>query len=211
MFNAKKVILIGGGGHCKSVIDVAKSSGYCIYGIIERPECRSPNVLDYPIIGTDDDIPNYINDAEFIITVGQIKNSDLRIKLDTIIKKVGGQLATIVASTAHVSDYASVGEGTVVMHYAIINADARVGRNCIINTHSNIEHDVSIGDFCHISTGAIVNGHCQIGNRVFVGSGAIIANGVSVCDDCIIGAGAIVTKSILQKGTYIGNPARIKG
>ena len=56
----------------------------------------------------------------------------------------------------------------------------------------------------------MVNGNCQIGNRVFIGSGAIIANGVTICDDCVIGAGAVVTKSITEKGIYVGNPAKIK-
>lgn len=210
MSNIRNLILIGGGGHCKAVIDVAKDAQYCIQGILEHQLCDCENVLGFPIIGVDDDIPKYVNNSTFIITVGQIKDPTLRIKLDTLVKNVGGDLATIVATTAHVSDYASIEEGTVVLHYASINADAHVGRNCIINTHSNIEHDVKIGDFCHISTGAMVNGNCQIGNRVFIGSGAIIANGVTICDDCVIGAGAVVTKSITEKGIYVGNPAKIK-
>ena len=206
----KNLVLIGGGGHCKSVIEVAESAGYTILGILDRPEEVGKKVLAYEVIGVDDDIPKYVNNSAFIITVGQIKNPTLRIKLDTLVKNVGGNLATIIATTAHVSDYALIGEGTVVLHYASINADAHIGRNCIINTHSNIEHDVKIGDFCHISTGAMVNGNCQIGKRVFIGSGAIIANGVTICDDCVIGAGAVVTKSITEKGIYVGNPAKIK-
>ena len=210
MSNVKNLILVGGGGHCKAVIDVAKDAKYSIQGILEHPSCDCEDVLGFPIIGVDDDIPKYVNNSAFIITVGQIKNPTLRIKLDTLVKNVGGNLATIIATTAHVSDYALIGEGTVVLHYATINADAHIGRNCIINTHSNIEHDVKIGDFCHISTGAMVNGNCQIGKRVFIGSGAIIANGVTICDDCVIGAGAVVTKSITEKGIYVGNPAKIK-
>ena len=36
--NQKNLILIGGGGHCKSVIDVAESAGYNILGILGMPE-----------------------------------------------------------------------------------------------------------------------------------------------------------------------------
>ena len=154
----KPLILVGGGGHCKSVIDVADSAGYSILGILDRPEEVGKKVLSYDVIGTDDDMAKYVDQAEFIVTVGQIKSPDLRIKLHKMLEQVGAKMATIVASTAHVSKYAQLGVGTVVMHQAVVNADAKVGKGCIINTFANIEHDVVIGDYCHISTGAMVNG-----------------------------------------------------
>ena len=70
----KNLILIGGGGHCKSVIEVAESVGYNILGILDRPEEVGKKVLAYDVIGVDDDIPKYVNNSAFIITVGQIKN-----------------------------------------------------------------------------------------------------------------------------------------
>lgn len=210
MCSHQKLILIGGGGHCKSVIDVAESAGYAIIGILERPDYHADNIMGYKIVGNDDDIDRYVEDAGFVITVGQIKDARLRIKLSEQVVNAGGKFATPIASTAYVSNHAKIGEGTVIMHQATVNADANIGKNCIINTHCNIEHDVKIGDFCHVSTGAMVNGNCVIGNRVFIGSGAVIANGISICDDCVIGAGAVVTRSIECVGTYIGNPAKIK-
>ena len=154
----KPLILVGGGGHCKSVIDVAENAGYTILGILDRTEEVGKKVLGYDVIGTDDDMVKYVDRAEFIVTVGQIKSPDLRIKLHEMIEQVGGKLATAVAPTAHVSKYAQLCEGTVVMHQAMVNADAKIGKGCIINTFANIEHDVVIGDYCHISAGAMVNG-----------------------------------------------------
>lgn len=206
----KNLILIGGGGHCKSVIDVAESAGYNILGILDMPEDIGKAVLDYKVIGTDDDIPQYADKAEFIITVGFIKNPAIRIHLYNKVREAGGKLATIVASTAHVSRYASLGEGTIVMHQAIVNAGARIGENCIINTFCNIEHDAVIGDQCHISTGAMVNGDCKVGKMCFIGSQAVLANGISICDDVIVGAGSLIRKNILKPGIYSGNPAILK-
>ena len=156
----KNLILVGGGGHCKSVIEVAESAGYTILGIDDRPEELGKLVLDYKVIGVDDDIPQYVEKAEFVIIVGFIKNPALRIKLYNKVKEAGGKLATIVASTAHVSKYATLGEGTVVMHQAFVNAGAQIGNNVILNTFTNIEHDAVVGDQCHISTGTMVNGDC---------------------------------------------------
>ena len=206
----KNLILVGGGGHCKSVIDVAESAGYNILGILDMPEDVGKLVLNYKVIGTDDDIPQYVDKAEFVITVGFIKNPTTRIKLYNKVKEAGGKLATIIASTAHVSKYAIIGEGTVVMHQAFVNAGANIGANSIINTFSNIEHDAVVGDQCHISTGTMVNGDCKIGDRCFIGSQSVLANGTSIADDIVVGAGSLVRKSLCRKGIYSGNPAILK-
>lgn len=208
--NSHNIILLGGGGHCKSVIDVAESAGYNILGILDMPEDVGKRVLDYKVIGTDDDIPLYVDNAEFVITVGFIKNPTTRIKLYNKVKEVGGKLATIIASTAHVSKYSTIGEGTVVMHQAFVNAGAQIGANCIINTYCNIEHDAQVGSQSHISTGTMVNGDCKVGERVFIGSQSVLANGIEVADDIIVGAGSFVRKTIRQKGIYSGNPAILK-
>lgn len=207
----KHLILIGGGGHCKSVIEAAESAGYSILGIFDMPDDVGNEVLSgHKVIGTDDDIPAYVDKAEFVITVGFIKNPSIRIELYNKVKTAGGHLATVIASTAHVSKYATIGEGTVVMHHAFVNACAKIGKNVILNTFVNIEHDAHVGDQCHISTGTMVNGDCKIGERVFVGSQSVLANGIMIGDDIIIGAGSLVRKSIFEKGIYSGSPAIIK-
>lgn len=207
----RPLILIGGGGHCKSVIEVAESAGYEIKGILDMPDEVGKEVLPgHKVIGTDDDMPQYVDKAEFVITVGFIKNPALRIKLYNKVKAAGGRLATIIASTAHVSKYAELGEGTVIMHHAFVNAGAKIGDNCIINTFVNIEHDAEVGNQCHISTGTMVNGECKIGENCFIGSQSVCANCIEIASDIIVGAGSVVRKSIRVKGIYAGNPAILK-
>lgn len=207
----RPLILIGGGGHCKSVIEVAESADYEIKGILDMPDEVGKDVLPgHKVIGTDDEIPQYVEECDFIITVGFIKNPALRIKLYNKVKAAGGRLATIIASTAHVSKYAELGEGTVIMHHAFVNAGAKIGDNCIINTFVNIEHDAEVGNQCHISTGTMVNGECKIGENCFIGSQSVCANCIEIASDIIIGAGSVVRKSIRVKGIYAGNPAILK-
>ena len=206
----KPLILVGGGGHCKSVIETAESAGYSILGALDLPEEVGTEILSTKVIGTDDDIPAYVDKAEFVITVGFIKNPAPRINLYNKVKEAGGKLATVIASTAHVSKYSTIGEGTVVMHQAFVNAGAHIGANCIINTFCNIEHDAQIGDQCHISTGTMVNGDCKVGDRCFIGSQSALANGITIGEDIIVGAASFVRKSISEKGIYSGNPAILK-
>lgn len=210
MMQTKNLILVGGGGHCKSVIDVAESAGYKILGILDIHENVGKKVLGYSIIGTDDNLSDYKDCALFIITIGHISDVSLRLKIHDKIINAGGKFATIIASTANVSKYCTIGSGTVIMHQAVVNADAKIGEGCIINTFANIEHDTIIEDFCHISTGAMINGNCIIGKGTFIGSQAVLANGVSISNGCIISAGSFVRKNILNKGIYSGNPALLK-
>ena len=204
----KPLILVGGGGHCKSVIDVAESAGYTILGILDREIPTGESVLGYKILGNDDLIEPYLDKAEFLVTVGQIKSPAIRIRLNKMVKEAGGILATVIAPTAHVSKYASIGEGTVVMHQAIVNAGAQIGMGCIVNTFANIEHDVKIGNFCHVSTGAMVNGEAEIREGTFIGSQSVVNQCVEVCKLTVVASGSVVHKNITESGVYAGNPIK---
>lgn len=206
----KKLILVGGGGHCKAIIDVAISAGRSILGIIDNALPTGSSVLDIPVIGNDDNLSDFICDnVEFIITVGQIKTSAIRHKLAEKIIQAGGKLATpIIADTAHIAAGVNIGQGTVIMHNTVINSDSSIGENTIINTGAIVEHDCKVGNFVHVSTGAIINGASTIENDTFIGSHATIANVIHIAKDSIIGAGSVVIHDITQSGTYCGIPAK---
>ena len=206
----KPIILIGGGGHCISCIDVIEQTGlYQILGILDVPEKLGIKVLNYSIIGTDNELDQFLPDcSDFLITVGQIKSSSVREKIFLTVKKAGGNLPVIISPIAHVSKYANIAEGTIVMHHAFINAEAFIGKGCIINTKALIEHETIIGNFCHISTAAIANGQVRIGDCCFIGSNTVIANNTNVAAKTIIAAGSQVLRSIDASGTYIGQPLR---
>lgn len=205
----KNLILVGGGGHCKSVIDIAECLGYNILGILDRHEEKGKRVLNYEIIGEDADMGRLADQAEFLVTVGQIKSPELRIRLHRHLAEAGCRLATIIAPTAHVSRYAKIGEGTVVMHQAVVNADAKVGHGCIINTLANIEHDTIIDDYCHISTGAMINGGARIEAGTFIGSQSVVNQGITICSEVVVASLSVVNRDITKKGVYAGTPAAI--
>jgi sugar O-acyltransferase (sialic acid O-acetyltransferase NeuD family) len=210
MQETQNIILIGGGGHCKVVIDVIETQNkYTILGVVDLPEKLGQSILNYKYIGTDPDIPKLAEQCpNFVITAGQIQSPALRMMLFNAVIEAGGRLPIIISPTAHVSRYAQIGISTVIMHQSIVNTDARIGDNSIINNKVLIEHDAQVGNHTHISTGAIINGAVKIGNRCFIGSRSVTVHGVSVADDVIIGAGAVVTKNIAEAGVYVGSPAR---
>lgn len=192
------ILLLGGGGHCRSVIDVIEqSSQFAVRGIVQRSEDGTDPVLGYPVLGDDAALAELLADCpNALITVGQIRSASLRRRLYAQLQEHRACLPVLVSPRAYISRHAELGPGSVVLHGAIVNAAVQAGVNAIINTQALLEHEVKIGDHVHIATGARVNGGVQIGDGCFVGSGAILHQGVQIGADCVIAAGAIVAQDL---------------
>jgi sugar O-acyltransferase (sialic acid O-acetyltransferase NeuD family) len=204
------IILLGGGGHCKSCIDVIEQEGkYEILGITDKKEKIGMMMGGYPVIGTDEDLPALKKTCRnYLVTVGHIQNPDTRIALFNLLKELGVTLPVIISPHAVVSSKASIGAGTIVMHGAIVNIEVSIGENCIINSGALIEHESIVGDHCHISTYTILNGQCTVGEASFIGSRTVMSNNTSVPKNTLVAAGSVILRSLEKPGTYIGNPLR---
>lgn len=77
------------------------------------------------------------------------------------------------------------------------------------NAHAG--HDCIVHDLVQLRCNAIIGGHVTAmeGARVYLG--AIVHPRLTMPKYCIVGMGAIVTKKIVlvDKGVYVGNPARL--
>jgi len=188
------IILIGGGGHCKSCIDVIEMQDkYTITGIIDLSENIGKKLLGYPIIGCDNNIEQLSKSySNFFITLGQIRDYSKRKKIFDQLVSLEVTIPFVISPFAYVSKYSKIGAGSIIMHHAIVNTDASIGQNCIINTRSLIEHDAFIGNHCHISTGAIVNGGVKIGDCSFYGSGAVSKEYIELPEYSFVKANSIV-------------------
>jgi sugar O-acyltransferase (sialic acid O-acetyltransferase NeuD family) len=185
------ILLIGAGGHARACIDVVEQHGeFTIRGLIGTPEEVESVVLGYEVPGTDGSIPSFRHlAANALVTVGQIKTPDPRMRLFALLEEGGWLMPPIVSPRAYVSRHAEVGAGSIVMHGAVVNAAASIGRNCILNSNSLVEHDSTVADHCHISTSAAVNSGVCIGAGAFVGSGSSIRQGLTIGERCVIGMG----------------------
>ncbi|WP_108063709.1 NeuD/PglB/VioB family sugar acetyltransferase [Poseidonibacter lekithochrous] len=188
----EKIVLVGGGGHCHSIIDVIEQENkYEIIGIVDKSELKGNKILDYEVIASDDELKTvFTTCTNAVISVGQIESYSIRERIFNNLKFIGFNLPSIISPLAYVSRYSSIDEGTVIMHHALVNANAKIGRNCIINTKALIEHDVIIEDFCHISTSSVVNGGVKIKKGTFFGSNATSKQSISL--EGFIKAGSLV-------------------
>ncbi|MCG3773367.1 MAG: putative acetyltransferase EpsM [Nitrospira sp.] len=198
------LLLIGGGSHCRSCIDVIESTErYEIVGVVEREGGPSALVLGYPVVGSDDEVGELLAQwRTVLVTVGQITSPATRIRLYECALLGGAIFPVIVSTNAYVSQRAEIREGTIVMHGATVNTGARIGVNCIVNSQALVEHDAVVGAHSHIATGARVNGGVTIGEGSFVGSGAIVNQGVTIGAGCLIASGSIIGQDV-PPGTQV--------
>lgn len=201
----KKIILVGGGGHCKSCIDVIETKKrFSIIGIVDNYTHSSCKLLGYPIIGTDDYLPKLIKKSNnFLITIGQIKEFKVRLNIFQYLINLGANFPIIESKYSYKSKHSTIGIGTILMHHSIINSNVDVGKNCIINSKSLIEHDSKVGDNCHISTGVVINGGVTVGSNSFIGSNTTIKQGVVIGKNVVIRAGSYVSKNVPDGETVL--------
>jgi sugar O-acyltransferase (sialic acid O-acetyltransferase NeuD family) len=189
-----KLLLIGGGGHCKSCIDVIEQDGqFEIVGIIDKVDKIGKKVLGYNIIASDRELPKLRHQFDYaLVTIGQLSTAELRIGLYNTLKKLEFNVPTIFSPFSYISKYAQIGDGTIIMHHAVVNAGAKIGKNCIINTKALIEHDATVGNHCHVSTNAIINGGVYVSDSCFIGSAAITKQCVQIPENSFIKAGSVI-------------------
>lgn len=208
----EKIILIGAGGHAKTIIDTLEQQGrYEIAGFVDRERTELEIYHSYKVIGCDSDLKTLYQKGihTAVVCIGFMGKSKVRNRLYCELKKIGFMLPVITDSSAVVACDAKIGEGTYIGRNAVVNADAKIGKMCIINTAAIIEHECEVGDFTHIAVGAVLCGQAAVGENTMIGANATIIQGVSVEKECIVGASSLVLKDVPCNSKVIGIPARI--
>lgn len=204
-----KIIIIGGGGHSKVVIDHVKRLG--VYEILGYTDLIDKGLLlGVKYLGTDEVLSKIINthkNCKAVIGIGNVILSDKRFKIYSMLKQLGFELPVIISKNAIINEKVKIDEGTVVFDGVTINACSSIGKCTIINTGVIIEHDCQLGDFVHIATGAVLSGGVKVKNNSMIGSGATIIHDKTIGENCLIGSGSVVTKNLLYAGIYVGIPA----
>ncbi len=205
------IILIGGGGHCKSVIDsISKSKEYNIIGILDLHDKVGDEILGIKVIGTDDKLEYYYKSGikNAFLTVGSIGDTRLRRKLYSMTLNIGYSFPNVIDNTAIVSDKVKIGHGNFIGKGVIINASTKIENNCIINTGAIIEHDCHIESFCHIAPGTTISGNVVIGENTHIGANSTIIQNIEIGRDSVIGAGSVVIRNIGNNIKAYGNPCK---
>ncbi len=208
---SKKLLLIGGGGHCKSVLDsLLELNEFAKIGIVDTKENLGKSVMGVTVVGYDDDLPALFKDGYryAFVTIGSIGNPTLRIKLFNLLSEIGYEIPFIIDNSGKVSKQAIIEQGVFIGKQSIVNAGAVIQKGAIINSGSIVEHDCQIGAFSHIAPGAVLGGEVVVGENSHIGSNVTVKQQVHIGSNSIIGMGSVVLQNIGSNTLAYGNPCR---
>lgn len=206
---AAGVVIIGGGGHAKVVIESLRAAGQDIAAIVDAdPTPRE--VLGVPVVGDDLALQGLRDKGldKLFVAVG---DNRLRQTLGRKARELGFSLVNAIHPSAVISPSARLGDGVAVMAGAVVNAESWIGDLAIINTGAVVDHDCRLGAACHLGPASALAGGVSIGDRAFLGVGVRVIPGVAIGADTIVGAGGVVVRNLPDAKLAIGVPAKIKG
>ena len=192
------VIVLGGGGHGRVLIDLLQLTGRPILGVCDPQLPRGPaGPMGVAVLGGDEALLEQPRDAvELVNGIGSTRSLTARAAIYRRFSDAGFRFAMLRHPSAVVARSAALGEGAQIMAGAVVQCGAEIGANSIVNTRASVDHDCRIGNSVHIAPGAALSGAVLVGDRSHVGTGAIIIQGVRIGADCLIPAGAVVLRDV---------------
>ncbi|NLP48775.1 MAG: acetyltransferase [Clostridiales bacterium] len=205
--------MIGGGGHCRSVLDcLLEQAVFSEIAIVDDFLPLGTQVMGVAVIGPTDAPESYrrMGFTHAFLAIGSVGNPKIRQDFFESYSKAGFEFTNVIDKTAVVSRFASLGSGVFVGKRAIINAGVSLGHAVIVNTCAVIEHDCQVGDFAHVATAGVLCGGVKVGRCSHIGAQSVVRQGLRVGSDCVVGMGSLVSSNIPEGVTAYGAPCRVK-
>ena len=198
-FDAGAIVVYGGGGHGKSVIDLVRAQGqYRVVGVIDDGLKQGVDVMGVPVIGGGDQLPGLVKEGVRLAVnaVGGIGDIASRIQVFQRLLEAGFGFPTIVHPTAFVEPTARLGQGVQVFPHAYIGSDTDVGFGTIVNTAAIVSHDCRLGAYVNVAPGALVAGAVTLDEGVLIGMGVTLNLNVTVGSKARIGNSAVIKEDV---------------
>ncbi|MGE5123315.1 MAG: NeuD/PglB/VioB family sugar acetyltransferase [Acidobacteriaceae bacterium] len=202
-YDPNSIIVYGGGGHGKALIDLIRVEGsHRIVGIVDDGMAAGDNVMGVPILGGAGILKQLVERGVHLAAnaVGGIGNIQSRIKVFERLTTAGFSCPDLIHPTAFIEPSSVLSLGVQVMPHAYVGSETKIGYGVIVNTGAIVSHDCSLGDYANLSPGAILAGEVKIGAGTLVGMGVTINLGVKVGERARIGNGATIKQDVPDGG-----------
>ena len=207
----ENIIIIGGGGHGRVLIDLINVSGlYKIVGIVDAQLVKGEKVSGYFILGNDAILPELYAQGikNACIGLGWIKDNHSRVSLYNKVPQIGFAIPALIHPSAIVAQDITIAPGVQIMAGVIVQTGTQIKEDTIINTGARVDHDCVVGKHVHIAPGVTISGGCIIEDGAFIGVGATVIQGVRIGKDALIAAGAVVISDVPDGAFVKGIPAK---
>jgi len=200
----ESVVMIGAGGHGKSVLNVLWQMGLDVEVVIDDSEEKyGKDLLGIPIVSYESAQAKE-KGRKAVIAIG-----DNATRKSVAERFSHFEWLAAISPLATVYPHAKVGKGSVIFPGTIIGADAVVGEHVIVSAQSAIAHDSHLGDFAHVAPGVMVGGGVQVMEGAFLAIGANVIPGVKIGSWAMLGAGATAMRDIPDQAKVYAHPAKV--
>jgi len=191
------LIVVGGGGHGRVVLEALRSTACEVRGVIDRdPAVATMLPKGVPWLGDDAALAAFPPTQYSLVNgIGGIGDGKRRALFEKL-REQGYVFAPIRHVSAVIAHGVEPGEGSQVMAGAVLQPGVRLGANAIVNTRASVDHDCIVGDHCHVAPGAVLCGGVVIGDDTHIGAGAVVIQGVRIGRGTMIGAGAVIRNDV---------------
>lgn len=183
-----RLLVVGAGGHGRSVAEVAKLSGqFEVVGFLDDTLPEGQIVCGLPVLGPVAGMAEHRTIVDQAIVA--IGNNAVREKLMQQLTLAGFELATVVHPRAIVSPSALLGAGSAVMAGAIVGTEAHLGVGVIVNCGAVVDHHATVEDVGHLGVNSSMAGGTILGHAAWLQAGAALGYGVHVSANTVIPPG----------------------
>lgn len=199
----KAVVIYGGGGHAKALIELIEAEGkYKVMGVLDDHIPVGSKILSIPVLGDGSLLLRLKSQGigKVVNAVGGIGDITPRLRIYEDILAAGLVVPDVLHPRACIENSAHLTGGTQVFFNAYIGSEVTIGFGCIVNTGVIISHDCVLSDYVNLSPGAILAGAVQVGERSLIGMGVTINLGVKIGKGARIGNSAVVKADVPENG-----------
>lgn len=209
MSDGKKLCIVGAGGFAREVLccfmdeqclNAQEISSRASFMVADK-DLQNEMIMGLEVIPQ-----STFNPLMWEVVVG-VGDPSLRKKIAESLPSAT-TFATIIHPSAVISQWVSIGEGSIITAGTIITCNVTIGRHAHLNLHTTIGHDCEIGDYFTTTPGTNISGNCRFGNAVYFGTNSSVRQGIEICDNVTIGMGGVVVKNIKEEGIYVGAPVK---
>ena len=179
----QNLIIIGGGKHTKTCIEIARMSlPFEIIGVVYTYRNPGNEIMNVPVIGgidlLDEIYENMATNA--VLGIGGLIDIEERKNLYEQLKNIGFNTPNLIHPKSFIEESVQLGDGNQIFALSYIGTDVQIGNNCIINSGAIISHFSVLGNNCHVAPGGILGGSVQIGECSLIGMGSTIYYGLRI-------------------------------
>ena len=193
--SGRNLVLFGGGGHAKMLVDLLRQqTSFNLVGIVDDAIPPGETVMGVPVLGDSSCLEDLLSQGIVLSAngLGSTKNLESRIRVSERLRELGFILPAIVHPRSIVEPSTQLEDGAQILAGAYVGSEAVIEHDCVINTGAIVSHHCQIGPYSTISPGTLLAAEVKVGMRCLVGMGVKVNTGVRIGDGCQIGNGAII-------------------